>query len=84
MINSEGQYYCIKDLQNIDIMQQGNFYNIKMNKTPWHNYIEIYNDNNNLMCECGINSFYNKEVLSKHFISLKEYRKLKLQKINSL
>jgi hypothetical protein len=65
-------------------MHQGNFYNIKINKTPWYNCIEVYNDNNKLMCECGINSFFSKERLSKHFISLKKYRKQKLQKLNSL
>lgn len=79
---NNNKFYCIKnytELGNELLFEKGNYYKYE----SYGVNIFIY-DNENNMLKYNIYSYFGKYVSQKHFITLNEYRKTKLLKLNDL
>lgn len=87
MLKREPKYFCIKDMSYEDsiIYIAGNFYNSSnfYDDEPNCDLIGIYGDSDS-GCEFKLNKDDNiyTQLFSDYFITIKQLRKLKLQKIN--
>lgn len=86
--NTEYKVFCLNDFNDNECrFYKNNIYKLEktLYKTLNDHYREVFmiliTDSNGNLCQCHSSSKFYNETILKNFVELKEYRKLKLQKI---